>query len=696
MNKIRNIVNVFYKHVITLLCLCVMMFAPSYSEAKTCVPAYDFGQGGYLYIPADPSEDSSTSQLIHDTPKTAQVGPWVKTNLTTIGRAFNSSGSNYFQSVVKMYVTGEWFPWGGDTDLATCPLIDCDPSKSEDDICLDGGKVVDTGVESANIPCKLNDGWGLYGLIAKDVNGETKDPNDSTLSLSLPTEYFRTFRIGPLTSDSDGNYFELLYSEQCDLESSTGSTVCLADVDSYGNKTVIKGALYFKVLDSYYDDNSGGYNVTVVSGVYAEKGWIQKAVDKYSAVLTKVTEQLYTTISQDTNVFQIIRAVLVLYVAVTGLLFIMGLSNMNQAELITRLFKIIIVATLIAPNSWDFFNTYLFSFFTVGAQSVASIITQASFQYSSEYGLGLFVLPEDATPMSAFDSILDVTVASSVHKKIWALLLYDYYFVYILFIYVCILILLIGIFESVVLYILSLMNIALLIVISPIFIVMILFKLTKEFFDGWLKQLLANGMLLIIIAVAVALMANLVLGQLYQLLYYAVCWTEVWRLEVLSYTVFSIYFWYPSDATQVEDAITFSHMASLLIVSILFKAFMKQLPHMIDALSGAFMQPISSVREGVSGKLQSSGAYQWVTAKANMARSRISPIARNRTLSGLMDTAGGIKSKVTDKINMGGGARISHGKHRLVNKIVDKADLHVGDKVREGVYRKTGYTGLDD
>ena len=173
--------------IMRLLLSLVFVFALSHNAtAQNCVPAYDFGQGGTLYVPANPSEESTTSLLIHDTPKSSQVGPWVETQLTTIGQAVNSNQSNYFQSVVKIYVTGEWFPWGGTTDLATCTMIDCDPSKTEDSICLSGGMVVDEGDAQVNVPCKLTGGWGLYGLIAKDINGVTYNPNDTDLSLSLP------------------------------------------------------------------------------------------------------------------------------------------------------------------------------------------------------------------------------------------------------------------------------------------------------------------------------------------------------------------------------------------------------------------------------------------------------------------------------------------------------------------------------
>lgn len=667
--------------IIRLLLSAFMVFVLSYNvNAQNCVPAYDFGQGGTLYVPANPSEDSATSLLIHDTPKSSQVAPWIETQLTTIGQAANANQSNYFQSVVKIYVTGGWSPWGTTTSTGQCPLIDCDPSNPKDSVCLSGGKVVDEGDSQANLPCTLNAGWGLYGLIAKNINGVTYNPNDTDLSLSLPNEYFRTFRVAPLKSDADGMYFELSYTQQCDVDSS-GGTVCLVDEDAAGNQVTVQGKLYFKILDSYYEDNTGGYNINVVSGVYSEKGWIQKTVEKFNAVLQKVTQLLYDAMTSQVNFIGMIRALLLLYIIITGLAFMMGLARMHQADFIVRMFKVSIVTMLIGPDSWEFFNKYLFSFFTVGAQSVGNMITEASFQYSGQYGMGLFLLPEDATALAVFDSIVSIILEPAIHKKIVSLLLHKWYFCYIPLIYVSIFILLLGIVESVVLYLISLMNIALLVVVAPIFIVMILFTLTKEFFDGWLKAMLSNGMLLIIIAVAVALMANLVLGQIYRLLYFAVCWEKLQILEIEGIDIFSIYFWFPTDDDQVDNCVTFSNIAALMIIAILMRTFMKQLSTLIDALSGAFMQPITHMRDGVVGAFNSAvkgnALYRAGAERVNMARGAMSPLGHSAKLRKGAGLVKGATEKAGQAFSTRGG--IAHGRHRLANKIADKLDEKVGD-----------------
>ncbi|MDJ1407228.1 MAG: hypothetical protein MRQ13_02390 [Candidatus Midichloria sp.] len=45
---------------------------------------------------------------------------------------------------------------------------------------------------------------------------------------------------------------------------------------------IVRGRLFFKIQDGYYQDNSGVYNVTVTNGVYTEKGFIERTINMFT------------------------------------------------------------------------------------------------------------------------------------------------------------------------------------------------------------------------------------------------------------------------------------------------------------------------------------------------------------------------------------------------------------------------------
>ncbi|MDF3047154.1 MAG: putative type secretion system protein [Candidatus Midichloriaceae bacterium] len=614
-----------FKILIHNLILAVFLLIAAPTQAKECVARYDFGQGTTFYIPSNPGKKN----LIVSSPSNKQIAPWVATNFSVIGASEDEKNQK-----LRIRVHGQWFPWGGGniaqeegahpTALPSCTLVPCDAQAADQAPCLDGGLHIKVEPDGSNIPCSLSDGWGLYGLIALDKDSRSADPNSKEYAGTLPSEYFRTFRVGPLSEDSKGKYFELDATKQCAIDED-GQTVCFVDSDENGKQQTLKGSLYFKIIDSNYDDNEGEYAVTILTGVAAKKGIIQQSIGYFTDTLNKVTEKLFRGLTSDFGFISMVRAILFFYIALTGIMFMMGLINSHIAELVIRLFKVSLVVALISESSWEFFNTYLFSLFTDGAQSIATLMTKAAFTYSEQYGDGQFIFPEDAHSVSVFDSVLNMLIAPAIHFKIWGLLFYkSYFFAYIIFIYVCIYLLLLAIVRSCVLYIVSIMLVGLLLAISPLFIIMILFKVTKTWFDDWLKQLLVNAMLLIVISVTMALMVNLILINLEKMLDYGVCW-DAWPIYISSWHIFDVWFWKPTDPSQIEKCLTPLNFFSFLFVCILFNSFMQQIPDLIDSLASSGLMPVSTLYAKVMNK--SSPMTNKIMSYVHEARALATPTA---------------------------------------------------------------------
>ena len=65
----------------------------------------------------------------------------------------------------------------------------------------------------------------------------------------------------------------------------------------------------------------------------------------------------------DTGFVKAIKATMTLYIALTGIGFLIGTVKATHKELIARVLKIGFVATLISEKGWEFMNQYLFSLF---------------------------------------------------------------------------------------------------------------------------------------------------------------------------------------------------------------------------------------------------------------------------------------------------------------------------------------------
>ena len=77
---------------------------------------------------------------------------------------------------------------------------------------------------------------------------------------------------------------------------------------------------------------------------------------------------------------------------------------------------------------------------------------------------------------------------------------------------------------------------------------MILFEITKSFFDSWIKSFLANAVTIMLIFASIAIIMTLLFGLLQNLLAFKVCWKPVWDLPLLN----KLYFWIPSSYSDVK------------------------------------------------------------------------------------------------------------------------------------------------
>ena len=516
---------------------------------------------------------------------------WVKFDPTlyTKGNKGESKANN-----IALKIEGGWRPWGKMDIIENCLIDPCVESREQG--CYPDGQKVNIGEEQKNIPCCIDNGYGLYGVIAFNGQGGAKNPNN--YGDNLPPDDFATFRIAPLkiwkydsdTSDS---------AKKITVKEFVLKHIDIWDEDKkeFVKKTIPQnGTLYFKIVDSHYDDNQGSYNIVITNGAYAkQKGFTEKLIDFFMSTFHKVSDIIYKNIVKDSGFRAVLRAILALFMTFTVIFFMIGLIEINQTELVVRLFKIGVIATLISDTTLNTIPTF-FDALVQGSIDISNVIMKSS-MYDPKTHRELLPFPTLSTVFSAYDGVIEMVTSKVFNVKIWSLLFTSKFYL-IIGIYVCVIMMFIGMLRSLVQYIMSFFLLALLIIMLPIFLATILFKKTIHLFENWLGQFIASCLMIIVVTTTVALMLSLIITQMQDLLHYTVCWKSIWKWKILGITIIDFKFWKPDDWTQFSNTATALRFFYVLISCILFRVYMDYVPELVDALSGAARRPLSGMYMG--------------------------------------------------------------------------------------------------
>ena len=294
--------------------------------------------------------------------------------------------------------------------------------------------------------------------------------------------------------------------------------------------------MVFKMSDRYYADNKGQYDIVFKQGVIDNsKGPLSKFAQLVTGILCDATTKIYSTIIHESSFRSYVGVLLILFIATMGFSFLIGTSNMTHTELILMALKFGLVSQLImSDTSWSFFNDYFFSFFINGIGEITGIL----------FGEGALAQNIGSTPagqcapnvagIEAFDRAIAKLFSYETTRKIMSLMVWRIYgIVFILAIYAMIVIIILAVIKALLIFLVSFLAISILIILAPIFIPFMLFKLTREFFENWLKQLVSHFIQPIIILTFAFFMITMLMNQLEFLFGYRVCWKEWFEIPVI-------------------------------------------------------------------------------------------------------------------------------------------------------------------
>lgn len=339
----------------------------------------------------------------------------------------------------------------------------------------------------------------------------------------------------------------------------------LADYENninYKNKEVGKILL----LDKYYSDNQGGYNLDFKSGFIvdttSDKISISsrfKDIEQFLLGTSKPHEdddrtdgfiyKVYQNIL-DSGFETIAKAALALFVAIKGLYVILGFTEMKKKDFILFCIRIAFLFSIVDSNGWAFYNKTFINYFVNAVIGFVDLMAQI---FNNIYDLvlpssivnnSMKIFEKSPTTTNAyeiwryltiFDNIFDFLKDPTLHKRIVSLVfvkgnpaigiimfLMSYYMLY-KFIK--------AIITSIVPLIIITAQIAILLPLAPIFLVFMFFQRTETYFKNWVKNMASRSFELIVFFFVLFTTTGLINGKIQEFYSFKVCYRHLYSVK---------------------------------------------------------------------------------------------------------------------------------------------------------------------
>ncbi|AHC39306.1 type IV secretion system protein [Ehrlichia muris] len=237
---------------------------------------------------------------------------------------------------------------------------------------------------------------------------------------------------------------------------------------------------------------------------------ISQAIDLIHANKSKgAVQSIYTNQTSAGSLWRALQALCTLYIIFTVLGYIIGVVKCTKYDLVVRIAKIAVVVGLISQGSWEFFSDHFFSIFV---QGVSDLIAAFNGELDGDNSF----------------AFLDPTIGVLLTGEVWirlATLIITGPIGWLMFIIIlwASIVFFICVIEAVIAYLLTIVAIAFLATLAPIFITFVFFQLTKTLFDSWIKMLVNFSLQPIILFAALAFLNQVMLTVLYSVTGFTVC-----------------------------------------------------------------------------------------------------------------------------------------------------------------------------
>lgn len=337
-------------------------------------------------------------------------------------------------------------------------------------------------------------------------------------------KYKLTFRIKDVNdavTDNNGKYEIEIYLNKFDNDSSSG---------------VVK-----KILNLIMPEFFGSKDDPSTTGINEEKPGILK--------------DFYTALTSHLLFKSVLNIAIVMSITFFGMGFLMGVSEIKHSEIMKILFKIGFIYLFVSPTiGWVWYNKFFVQLFTSATDyltfSVALIFGNSD-SISNKILSGDY---EDKSILFAScDRILTMIFSDAVIGKTGALLFSSIFgWIYFVIIVYTFMNYIYAIANTILLFITCQITTVVLLIIGPFFFIFLLFNITKDMFDNWIKTLIGFSLQQIFLVLVISFFNGIIEVFLKNALGYRVCWTEVLKLNIILTTVALFNFWTVSGTNSTS------------------------------------------------------------------------------------------------------------------------------------------------
>lgn len=315
-----------------------------------------------------------------------------------------------------------------------------------------------------------------------------------------------------------------------------------------------------------------------------------------------------------TNFFSYIKAMLALYIMSYGAMFLLGMVQISQLDLVTRVIKIALVAGLMNQNTFNFFNSYVFDFVTEFSDTIISNMA----------GYSMFSNDQKITnPFMFMDSLLTkIFLTKTFMSQILALIGMGLAgILYFIIIFIALAIMLVTLFRAMTIYIMAFLAIAVLMGLAPLFLTFMLFDYTRYLFDNWVRFTFRYMIEPTILMAGIIILTQLFTLYLDYAVGYSVCWKCVLPIKFpfpkvpgfnpafANVELFCINWFAPwgFDHRSGMMGINMQHVVALVIIAYCLYGYAELSSKMVVKLTNTGGPSATSMGGAMSSRLEDAG-----------------------------------------------------------------------------------------
>ncbi|WCR59373.1 MAG: hypothetical protein PG978_000809 [Wolbachia endosymbiont of Ctenocephalides felis wCfeF] len=351
------------------------------------------------------------------------------------------------------------------------------------------------------------------------------------------------------------------------------------------------GTIYYGIRDHGcdYKENEGQFSInlttkepptrtfSVIYNFFDEKvktaffGSSYKDPDMtHSSSPVKSLYQSFVASNRTKTIRSTIVSLLVLYIVLYTLYYFFGLTHVSIYEFLIICVKIGIITQLLRDNSWDFFYNNAFSIFI---NTPRQLIEVANFRGTTSNVFEFLDLPLNRF-LSAHSVLLIISLIFSGPLGIVSFCLVIWGLIIVV----------LSIFNALFSFVTSIAIIALLLSLTPIFIICLLFTYTRQMFHSWVKNLARFAIHPVVLLIFISLVSQVMDYIIYSVFNFEVCTTCILNIDLKIFKI-CIFYGYASKYTPNIAA-----MMAFVILGHAIKALVEASSRVSDSLFGVYVQ----------------------------------------------------------------------------------------------------------